>query len=492
MILLIISLLTLANSDCIPYGVRQSLGHYYSALNDINNYITLTFNSQNLCLDYVVQIITATSINNIQVTNFSLLNMTDVYKDSENVIHYETYVYDVKIGQFDSLIEGNQYTFVIYWENALIAGPFYFNVPSKSLNYSSKFIVMGDMDSNWKLNTSKQTFDWFTNQIKKTTHYDGIIYLGDMAYDLEDDNCMVGDNFLRNISLFTSHFPFMLTLGNHDSGHNDEFVYIRKSFATPRISEYDNAIKYNDFYSFQVGHAYFVQFHPYKIAYGNDDKTYFNYTLFQMEQELSRIRQHENTSWLIVYNHYPFYCSNPDDGFCEDHYKKMQLFEDLFIKYHVDLCLAGHQHTYERDEPLAYNKVAQFDKYENNTYTNPKAPIYIVEGAAGNDEIMPEDIYPPKFYTKFQAAGDGIGILEVKNKTHLYFEHRMSANDSVVDYVWIVKTNVVPDDDDDKVKDSIPIWVWILVGVGVLLIIALVSYCVIKNKKQQKTHNEFI
>lgn len=71
-----------------------------------------------------------------------------------------------------------------------------------------------------------------------------------MAYDLEDDNCIVGDNFLRNISLFTSHFPFMLTLGNHDSGKNDEFVYIRKSFATPRISEYDNEIKYNDFYSF--------------------------------------------------------------------------------------------------------------------------------------------------------------------------------------------------------------------------------------------------
>lgn len=71
-----------------------------------------------------------------------------------------------------------------------------------------------------------------------------------MAYDLEDDNCIVGDNFLRNISLFTSHYPFMLTYGNHDNGENDEFVYIRKSFSTPRISDYDNEIKYNDFYSF--------------------------------------------------------------------------------------------------------------------------------------------------------------------------------------------------------------------------------------------------
>ena len=71
-----------------------------------------------------------------------------------------------------------------------------------------------------------------------------------MAYDLEDDTCMVGYNFHRNISLLTSHFPFMLTFGNHDEGKNEEFVYIRKSFSTPRISEYDNYIKYNDFYSF--------------------------------------------------------------------------------------------------------------------------------------------------------------------------------------------------------------------------------------------------
>lgn len=79
-----------------------------------------------------------------------------------------------------------------------------------------------------------------------------------MAYDLEDNNCKVGDDFLRNISLFTSHFPFMLTPGNHDNGENDEYTYIRTSFKTPRISDYDNDIKYNDFYSFRVGNAYFV------------------------------------------------------------------------------------------------------------------------------------------------------------------------------------------------------------------------------------------
>lgn len=59
----------------------------------------------------------------------------------------------------------------------------------------------------------------------------------------------------------------------------------------------------------------------------------------------------------------------------------------------------------------------------------------------------------------------------------------MSINDSVVDHLWIVKTKIIPDDDDDKDKNSIPIWIWILIGVGILLIISLVIYCIIKQRK---------
>lgn len=42
---------------------------------------------------------------------------------------------------------------------------------------------------------------------------------------------------------------------------------------------------------------------------------------------------------------------------------------------------------------MAYNKVVWFDKYESNIYINQKAKIYIVEGIAGNDEIMSYDIF---------------------------------------------------------------------------------------------------
>lgn len=43
----------------------------------------------------------------------------------------------------------------------------------------------------------------------------------------------------------------------------------------------------------------------------------------------------------------------------------MQKFEDLYIKYKVDISFAGHQHSYERDEPLYKNKTASYKSLDN-------------------------------------------------------------------------------------------------------------------------------
>lgn len=87
--------------------------------------------------------------------------MTDIYKDSEEPIIYETYIYTISIGAKDGAKLNTMYAYFISWEGTLITGPYYFRIPSKQLTYKSKFIVTGDMDSNWALNTSKETFDWF-------------------------------------------------------------------------------------------------------------------------------------------------------------------------------------------------------------------------------------------------------------------------------------------------------------------------------------------
>lgn len=48
-----------------------------------------------------------------------------------------------------------------------------------------------------------------------------------MGFNLEDNNCLQGDYFLKNISIFTSNYPFMISPGNYDAGQSKKFVFIK-------------------------------------------------------------------------------------------------------------------------------------------------------------------------------------------------------------------------------------------------------------------------
>jgi len=54
--------------------------------------------------------------------------------------------------------------------------------------------------------------------------------------------------------------------------------------------------------------------------------------------------------------------------------------ENLFHDNGVDLCLWGHEHTYERMWPV-YNHTVYNGSYLE-PYTNPGAPVHITSGSA--------------------------------------------------------------------------------------------------------------
>lgn len=67
-----------------------------------------------------------------------------------------------------------------------------------------------------------------------------MVFEGDMAYDLETNNCQMGDDWLRNMSAFTSYYPFMVAPGNHDAGNNSDYPYLRRTFLSPHVRELDS------------------------------------------------------------------------------------------------------------------------------------------------------------------------------------------------------------------------------------------------------------
>ena len=46
--------------------------------------------------------------------------------------------------------------------------------------------------------------------------YDAVLHIGDFAYDLDDDDGKVGDEFMRMVEPLTARAPYMVAAGNHE------------------------------------------------------------------------------------------------------------------------------------------------------------------------------------------------------------------------------------------------------------------------------------
>eukprot|EP00180_Rhodochaete_pulchella_P002649 Plantae.Rhodophyta-Rhodochaete_pulchella.ctg40993.p1 GENE.Plantae.Rhodophyta-Rhodochaete_pulchella.ctg40993~~Plantae.Rhodophyta-Rhodochaete_pulchella.ctg40993.p1 ORF type:complete len:174 (+),score=13.66 Plantae.Rhodophyta-Rhodochaete_pulchella.ctg40993:44-523(+) len=98
-----------------------------------------------------------------------------------------------------------------------------------------------------------------------------------------------------------------------------------------------------------------------------------------LEKDLAN---HSSADWRIVAGHRPFYCSNPGNKIqCTTYAAYLRsLAEDILYNNSVDLAIQCHEHDMERSwptykgEPVAHN------------YSDPSAPVYVVNGAGGNRE----------------------------------------------------------------------------------------------------------
>ncbi|KAM3147385.1 hypothetical protein pb186bvf_000636 [Paramecium bursaria] len=462
--------------DCQPYGIRLSLGYYYTFIEDHLNKIVITFNTIDQCNGLTLKVQDNTSqLHNVNASQIKHLNMTNIYQNTDYPYVYETYIHIYNLGSVQNISDGRQYYYQIYQGDQQLTDQQSFDVPNK-YTQTNKFLVFGDMDSNWVKNTSKPTFDWLQNQISLNISYDSILFTGDLAYDLESDNCQRGDYFLRNLSSFTQRYPFMTAPGNHEVGKNMQFDFYYYNFNNPWFAIQDKRYR---FYSFQMGLTYFIQYDPIDMIYNRADQSYVATQLDLMEQELQRVDR-KKTPWLIVFSHYPVYCSGLQDIKCTTNYQTLTKFEDLFKKYKVDIYFSGHQHNYERIKPYYKNKLANF-KQENNysIIRQNDSPMFVIEGTAGNDYFMPDEIYDEQPYTIFQAIGNGVGSMVI-NETHLSYQHIQVASNKVVDQFWIIKDATI--NQDTKLIDIV------MYTAGSLVILGLISLGLIylyRKKKHQ-------
>eukprot|EP00095_Tigriopus_kingsejongensis_P003965 maker-scaffold79_size400133-snap-gene-3.16 protein:Tk03965 transcript:maker-scaffold79_size400133-snap-gene-3.16-mRNA-1 annotation:"iron zinc purple acid phosphatase-like protein" len=280
--------------------------------------------------------------------------------------------------------------------------------------------------------------------------YDLVFHVGDFAYDMEEDNARIGDDFMNEIESIAAYVPYMTCPGNHDEAYN--FSNYKARFSMPGDAE-------SMYYSFNLGPVHFISISTefyFFLEYGTEMvANQFEWLV----QDLKDANQPENRAerpWIIVIAHRPMYCSNSitdDDCIFVDSRIRVGLelgtdyvfgLEQLFFHNNVDLYLAGHQHSYERMFPiLNYTTVNGPD--EEEPFTNPKAPVHLTTGAAGNEGGQaPFDNQQPA-RTVFRTEDYGYARLYAHNGTHLEIEQvsvdlaSFSAKDgAVVDQFWLI------------------------------------------------------
>jgi acid phosphatase type 7 len=78
----------------------------------------------------------------------------------------------------------------------------------------------------------------------------------------------------------------------------------------------------------------------------------------------------------------------------------------------VDLFFAGHKHNYERTLPVIGGKVQN-----NGSYNSPNAPVYVVNGAAGNREHLGGFFHSKPDWSVTRLKTHGWGLLDATRDT---------------------------------------------------------------------------
>jgi len=282
-----------------------------------------------------------------------------------------------------------------------------------------------------------------------TSQVDFIHHVGDMSY--ADDWKARGDTYegtwnkwQDEIDPISSQRAYMVLPGNHEATCSEEDPHSCPT-DTQNFTSYRNRFRMpwaesggvdNMWYSYEYGSVHFTNIntetdytHAPEGTGTSINAGPFGNQLAWLEADLARVNSNRTaTPWVIVSGHRPIYSSASGD------YKMtLAAFEDILIKYNVDIYFAGHVHWYERMWPLGKNA-----KVEQKNYVNPTYPIYIINGAAGN--VEGHTTGKAKDYSAFINDEDyGYGRVTVFNSTVLLWQFFHATDNHLVDEIYITK-----------------------------------------------------
>lgn len=194
--------------------------------------------------------------------------------------------------------------------------------PSADSDTPIKIMAMGDLGT--------RTPDQYAvlSEIERV-QYDLVLVTGDLAYDkgtLQDHE----ENFFQVYEHIMRSIPFFVISGNHD--YAADGAVFREVFALP---ENGGPMNIERWYSLDWGSIHLVALDTEQI--GEEQAAW-------LESDLAA----NDKATTIVFMHRPPYSSGSHGSTKSTH----TTFVPLFEAHDVDLILAGHDHSYERTNPI--------------------------------------------------------------------------------------------------------------------------------------------
>jgi acid phosphatase type 7 len=269
--------------------------------------------------------------------------------------------------------------------------------------------------------------------------------------------------FMNLISPVMSSVPYMVLVGNHEaechsarcllsSSKKDQLGNYQAYNARFKMPSAESGGAKNMWYSFDHGPVHFTAISSETDYTGAPKNSFtgrkyggFGDQLAWLEADLQKADANRaNTPWLMVMMHRAIYTRSQCDANgvpTGEALPVQKAFEDLFIKYNVDVVVSGHVHLYSRHFPIKKN-VAVMDgvSEDKKTYTKPQAPVYVISGAAGSNEG--HKAYDTKQNITWNAVMDntnfGISKLHV-SRTSLQWQFIAVATGAIIDDFEITK-----------------------------------------------------
>ena len=282
-------------------------------------------------------------------------------KDRHERVDYQTYFCFVEL-QF--LHNNTKFTYRFLEPNVVKRRSF--NFESNIMASSSPVIVsVGDHDV---INIGRATIDSFIK-----FKYDLMVFLGDIAYEVQDQNGRRGDDYFNKMEPVFTKAPIIWTPGNHEN-FDKSLMFTSRVWMPGTTTPMEN-----NMFIFRINDILFSTPNLDLPTNLFPDKFYTYVQSFR--SALNNAINLFKPKFKIFFSHRPFYCAQylNDGPRCMVSPWDFKPFEDVLNEANNNLCLFGHNHYYERQSFM--------DGYE---IKKEETHGYLIAGTAGNHEIFPE------------------------------------------------------------------------------------------------------